>query len=93
MTEALDADKLLAYKIPQARDDYDPRDAILYALGVGAGLSAQIDETSFLFERDLAVLPTMALVLGTPGFDGPRHWHGLAKHSSRRAAVENFRHA
>jgi acyl dehydratase len=68
MTEALDAGKLLAYKIPQARDDYDPRDAILYALGVGAGLSNQIDETSFLFERDLAVLPTMALVLGTPGF-------------------------
>ncbi|WP_417622331.1 MaoC/PaaZ C-terminal domain-containing protein [Parasphingorhabdus sp.] len=68
MTNILNVDKLLAYDIPQARDDYDPRDAILYALGVGTGLSDQIDETSLLFERDLQVLPTMALVLGTPGF-------------------------
>jgi acyl dehydratase len=68
MTGPLDADKLLAFSIPKARDDYDPRDAILYALGVGAGLSAEIDETHFLFERQLQVLPTMALVLGTPGF-------------------------
>ncbi|MEH6758563.1 MAG: MaoC/PaaZ C-terminal domain-containing protein [Parasphingorhabdus sp.] len=68
MTDNLNIEKLMAYKIPQARDDYDPRDAILYALGVGTGLSDKIDETSLLFERDLQVLPTMALVLGTPGF-------------------------
>ena len=65
---ALDAEKLRAYAIPPARDDYDPRDAIIYALGVGAGLSDDIDETSFLYERRLQVLPTMALVLGTAGF-------------------------
>lgn len=64
----LDRETLLAYAIPVARDDYDPRDVILYALGVGAGLSAEIDETDFLFERRLQALPTMALVLGTPGF-------------------------
>jgi acyl dehydratase len=64
----LDNVTLRNYAIPQARDDYDPRDAILYALGVGAGLSAEIDETAFLFEQRLQVLPTMALVLGTPGF-------------------------
>jgi len=68
MTVPLDRDRLLAYTIPVARDDYDPRDAILYALGVGAGLSGEVDETQFLFERRLQVLPTMALVLGTPGF-------------------------
>lgn len=68
MTKQLNIDKLLEYKIPQARDDYDPRDVILYALGVGAGLSVQINETNLLFEKDLQVLPTMALVLGTPGF-------------------------
>jgi len=68
MTTPLDVEKLRAYAIPQARDDYDPRDAILYALGVGAGLSAEVDETGFLYERQLQVLPTMALVLGTPGF-------------------------
>lgn len=68
MTAPLDAEKLLAYRIPVTRDDYDPRDAILYALGVGAGLCVDIQETEFLFERQLQVLPTMALVLGTPGF-------------------------
>jgi acyl dehydratase len=68
LTQPLDVEKLRAYAIPQALDDYDPRDAILYALGVGAGLSSDIDETAFLFERQLQVLPTMALVLGTPGF-------------------------
>ena len=68
MTAPLDIEKLLSYQIGTTRDDYDPRDVILYALGVGAGLSAEIDETSFLFERRLQVLPTMALVLGTPGF-------------------------
>jgi acyl dehydratase len=64
----LDADALLKYTIPDARDDYDPRDAILYALGIGAGLSSEVDETYFLYERGLQALPTMALVLGTAGF-------------------------
>lgn len=50
------------------RDSYDPRDTILYALGTGAGLSETVDEIYFVFERRIKVLPTMALVLGTPGF-------------------------
>lgn len=77
MTAPLDVDKLRAYVVPVTRDDYDPRDVILYALGVGAGLSADIDETAFLFERQLQVLPTMALVLGTPGFWGMDPHSGL----------------
>lgn len=68
MNMPLDIKKLNGYAVPQARDDYDPRDVILYALGVGAGLCTDIDETAFLYERQLQVLPTMALVLGTPGF-------------------------
>ncbi len=68
MTMPLDPVRLLAYRIPTARDDYDPRDAIIYALGVGTGLAAGIDELRFLYERQLQVLPTMALVLGTAGF-------------------------
>ncbi|NBU83540.1 MAG: MaoC family dehydratase [Sphingomonadaceae bacterium] len=64
----LDPEALLNYNIPNARDDYDPRDVILYALGVGAGLSSDVDETHFLYERGLQALPTMALVLGTAGF-------------------------
>jgi acyl dehydratase len=70
MTRPLDVEKLRAYRIPEARDDYDPRDVILYALGVGAGLSEEIDETSFLYERQLQVVPSMGVVLGSPGFWG-----------------------
>ncbi|MFM6854583.1 MAG: MaoC/PaaZ C-terminal domain-containing protein [Sphingopyxis sp.] len=38
------------------------RDTILYALGVGA------DELRFVYEDGLCALPTMAVVLGYPGF-------------------------
>jgi acyl dehydratase len=64
----LDVERLRTYQVPVARDSYDPRDAILYALGTGAGLSDEVDELDFVFERGLKVLPTLALVLGTPGF-------------------------
>ncbi len=59
----LDVAKLRAYRIPSLKARYDARDAIIYALGVGAGL-ADIDETAFLYEQMLKVLPTMAVVLG-----------------------------
>jgi acyl dehydratase len=68
VSSPLDVVKLQEYKIPHATDDYDPRDAIIYALGVGAGLDPANSEVDFLYERQLQVLPTMALVLGTPGF-------------------------
>jgi acyl dehydratase len=64
----LDVDRLRAYAVPELRESYDRRDAILYALGTGAGLSDAVDELAFVFERQLVALPTMALVLGTPGF-------------------------
>jgi acyl dehydratase len=81
----LDVERLRAYSIPDCRERYDARDAILYALGVGAGLSDEVDELHFVYERNIAVLPTMALVLGTPGFwpmdpraglDWPQILHG-----------------
>jgi acyl dehydratase len=68
VSSPLDIEKLRAYAIPQATDDYDPRDAIIYALGVGTGLDPATDEIDLLYERRLQVLPTMALVLGSPGF-------------------------
>lgn len=81
----LDVARLRAYRVPDARERYDARDAILYALGVGAGLEPTVDELSLVFERELRALPTLALVLGTPGFwpmdprtgiDWPRVLHG-----------------
>jgi acyl dehydratase len=80
----IDVERLRAFRVPDSRDRYDPRETILYALGTGAGL-ADIDETGLVFERGLTALPTMALVLGTPGFwlmdrglglDWPQILHG-----------------
>lgn len=58
----LDPEKLLALPPVVARQTLTRRDTILYALGVGA------TELDFLFEERLTALPTMAVVLGYPGF-------------------------
>jgi acyl dehydratase len=61
----LDPDKLLALKIPDVEQSYGPRDCILYALGVGVGLDPiDMNELAFVYEKDLKVLPTYALVQG-----------------------------
>jgi acyl dehydratase len=62
-------DKLLALKIPDVVQSYGPKDCMLYALGVGMGLDpTDEDELAFVYERNLKVLPTMAAVIGYPGF-------------------------
>lgn len=57
-----------------ARHAWDPKDAILYALGVGAGASDPLDELAFTTENtsevDQQALPTMAVVLGLGGGGG-----------------------
>lgn len=67
MSQPVKIEKLLAYRVPEIRQVYGPKDVILYALGVGAGL-ADFEELSFVYESGLVTLPTMALVLGSPGF-------------------------
>jgi acyl dehydratase len=65
---AIRPDLLLAHDFPDARQAYTKRDAILYALGVGLG--ARVDaaeDLPFLLEDRLAVLPTFAVTLGSPG--------------------------
>jgi acyl dehydratase len=62
-------DKLLALKIPEAEHTYTDKDTILYALGVGLGHDPMNrDELAFVYEKDLKPLPTLAAVLGYPGF-------------------------
>jgi acyl dehydratase len=62
-------DKLLALKIPEVEQTYGPKDAILYALGLGFGQNPlDEDELPFVYEKNLKVLPTFAVVLGWPGF-------------------------
>ena len=55
------------------RHSWDSKDAILYALGVGAGAVDPLDELAFTTENtqnvDQQVLPTMAVVLNAGGLD------------------------
>lgn len=82
---ALDPQRLFATPIAEARQAYVDKDVILYALGVGAGSDPALDELRLVYEADLAIMPTMAVVLGYPGFwqkepqygiDWPRVLHG-----------------
>ncbi len=57
-----------AYDFGQPEQTYVPRDAILYALGVGLGADPlDVGELAFLDERALSVLPTFAVTLCSPG--------------------------
>lgn len=48
---------------------YSQRDTILYALGIGMGVEPLNEgQLRFVFEKDLQAVPTMAAVLGSPGF-------------------------
>ncbi len=59
---------LLAHRFPPQRIQYGPKDAILYALSVGAG-SDPVDpyQLQLVYEQGLRVLPTLAAVLAHPG--------------------------
>ena len=61
-------DKLMALEIEAAEQVYEPKDCMLYALGVGLGHDPMNeDELAFVYEKNLKVLPTMATVLGHTG--------------------------
>jgi acyl dehydratase len=58
-------EKLLALKIPEVEHTYGSKDCMLYALGLGLGQDPMNeDELAFVFEKNLKVLPTFALVQG-----------------------------
>jgi acyl dehydratase len=61
----IDPAALLAHDFGERRQTYDARDAILYSLGVGLGTDPT--DLPFLHETRLAVLPTFAVTLATPG--------------------------
>ena len=61
----LNADKLLAARLPPVEYVYGPKDCILYALGVGLGYDpVSEDELAFVYEKNLKVLPTFPVVQG-----------------------------
>jgi acyl dehydratase len=58
-------EKLLALKIPEVEHTYGPKDCMLYALGLGLGQDPMNeDDLAFVYEKNLKVLPTFALVQG-----------------------------
>jgi acyl dehydratase len=60
-------ERLLAYKIPEVQHTLTVRDTMLYALGLGLGADP-MDENQlrFVYEKNLAALPTMSVVLAAP---------------------------
>ena len=70
LTQRFSAERLLARRFPDVQQTYGPRDCILYALGIGFGTDPlDRSELPFVFEEPrLEVVPSMALVLASPGF-------------------------
>ena len=70
MHMSINYDHLLNYPIPEVRHRVTKRDTILYALSVGLGQdpldTRQLDYADH--HRPLKALPSMAVVLGYPGF-------------------------
>jgi acyl dehydratase len=62
----IDYNALRSRSFSEIRQNYQARDTILYALGIGCGPAS--DDLRFVYERDLSALPTMASVLCDPGF-------------------------
>lgn len=68
---ALNYAQLKSAEVPLTRQVLRPDDCIVYALGVGTGLDSPSnlgDETRFLYEERLEVLPSQASVMAYPGF-------------------------
>lgn len=60
-------ERLLQYKIPQVEHTLTARDTMLYALGVGLGADPMDEkQLRFVYEKNLAALPTMAVMLAAP---------------------------
>ena len=65
----IEYETLRHWRFPDVAQSYSSRDAMLYALGCGLGLDpADADQLRFVYEDGLRALPTMAVVLGYPGF-------------------------
>lgn len=66
---AIDYTRLMAREFAEKTHSYSWRDTVLYALGLGLGSDpTDLNELRFVYEKDLQALPTMAVVLGHPGF-------------------------
>lgn len=66
---AIDYEKLMNWSFPDLEHRYTARDTMLYALGLGCGIDPlDRGDLAYVYEAALKVLPSMAVVLGYPGF-------------------------
>lgn len=64
----VDTVRLQSHRFSEIAQSYDPRDAILYALGLGLGEDPlDEDDLGYLLETRLDVLPSFAVTLASPG--------------------------
>lgn len=65
---AIDYERLMNLEIPTVEQTYSEKDSMLYALGVGFGQDPMDrEQLRFVYEKNLKVLPTQAVVLAHPG--------------------------
>jgi acyl dehydratase len=65
----IDYDTLMNWSIPTIEQRYTEKDSILYALALGLGSEPTNNKhLQFVYESGLQALPSMAVVLGYPGF-------------------------
>lgn len=66
---AIDYHRLKQWQFPEVRQSYTEKDCMLYALGLGIGANpVDRGQLQFVYENKLKTMPTMAAVLGYPGF-------------------------
>ena len=64
----MNVDRLLQWPFRDVVQAYTTRDSLLYALSVGFGADpTDARQLRYVFEKDLAAAPSMAVVLGHPG--------------------------
>ena len=80
---AIQYDKLIKHDIPLVEQTLTKRDTMLYALGVGLGADPMDEQQlQYVYEKNLRALPTMAIVLASPG-----PWHAAADTGITRSHV------
>lgn len=65
----IDYHRLKQRQFPEVRQSYTEKDCMLYALGLGLGADpTDRGQLQFVYEEGLKAMPSMAAILGYPGF-------------------------
>jgi acyl dehydratase len=65
----MDYDNIKNWKFAEVDQTYTENDSILYALGIGFGQEpTNPQQLKYVYEKNMQTFPTMAVVLGYPGF-------------------------